>query len=88
MLKNDLFRLNDTIYRVIEVGDRKVLVIDCIKQTMPTWIPIDALTECPTIPSEELLSATNKVIPSIESLSQEQMKIMHQRFTLIAPILK
>ena len=87
MQKTDLFRFNNTIYRVIEVGIGKVLVIDCIKQTMPTWIPNDAITECTTIPFEELLSATNKVIPTIESLSQEQMGTMHQRFTLIAPIL-
>lgn len=87
MLKNDLLRLNDTIYRVIEVSDRKVLVIDCIKQTMPIWMPIDTLTECPTIPFEELLTVTNKTIPHIESLSQEQISTMHQRFTMIAPIL-
>lgn len=84
MQKNDLFRSNDTIYRVIEVGVGRVLVIDCIKLTMPTWV---ADTICETLPFEELLSATNKVIPSIESLSQEQISTMHQRFTLIAPIL-
>lgn len=84
MQKNDLFRDNGTIYRVIEVGGGKVLVIDCIKLTMPTWV---ADTICETLPFEELLSATNKVIPSIESLSQEQISTMHQRFTLIAPIL-
>lgn len=84
MQKNDLFRDNGTIYRVIEIGVGRVLVIDCIKLTMPTWV---ADTICETIPFEELLSATNKTIPSIESLSQEQLKVMHQRFTLIAPIL-
>lgn len=84
---NDLIKYNDTIYRVVEVGVGRVLVIDCIKLTMPTWIPTDALAECPTIPFEELLSVTNKAIPSIESLSQEQMSAMHRRFTLIAPIL-
>ncbi len=84
MQKNDLFQLNDTIYRVLEISVGKVLVIDCIRLTMPTWIP---LREYPTITFEELLSVTNKVIPHIEELTQEQMKIMHQRFTLIAPIL-
>ena len=84
MQRNDLVRYGSTIYRVIEVGGGRILVIDCIKLTMPTWV---ADTICETIPFEELLSATNKTIPSIESLSQEQLKVMHQRFTLIAPIL-
>ena len=87
MQKNDLFWYNGTVYRVLEIGIGKMLLIDCIKQTMPIWIPTDAITKYTTIPLEELLSVTNKVIPSIESLSQEQTKVMHQRFTLIAPIL-
>ena len=84
---NDLIKYNDTIYRVVEVGVGRVLLIDCVRLTMPTWIPTDALAECPTIPFEKLLSVTNKAIPSIESLSQEQMSAMHRKFTLIAPIL-
>lgn len=83
MQKNDLFRLNDTIYRVIEIGVGRVLVVDCINLTMPIWMP---LREYPTITFEELLSVTHKVIPSIEELTLEQMKVMHQRFTMIAPL--
>lgn len=84
MLRNDLFRLNDTIYRVVKVDIGRVFVIDCIKLTMPIWVPF---RDYPTITLEELLSATNQVIPIIEELTQEQMKVMHQRFTMIAPIL-
>jgi uncharacterized protein YnzC (UPF0291/DUF896 family) len=51
---------------------------------MPIWVPF---RDYPTITLEELLSATNQVIPIIEELTQEQMKVMHQRFTMIAPIL-
>lgn len=83
MLRNDLFRFNGTIYRVIEVDVGRMLVIDCVRLTMPTWMP---LKKYPTITFEELLSVTNKVIPPIEELTQEQMKIMHQRFTMIAPL--
>ena len=38
MQKNDLFKYNGTIYRVVEVDVGKMLVIDCIKLTMPTWV--------------------------------------------------
>ena len=84
MQKNDLFRFNNTIYRVIEIGIGRVLVVDCINLTMPIWMP---MREYPTITFEELLSTTNKVIPTIEELTKEQMKVMHQRFTMIAPLI-
>ena len=87
MQKNDWFKNNGTICRVIEVGVGRVLVIDCIKLTMPIWMPTDSLAGWATITFEELLSVTHRAIPTIESLSQEQLKVMHQRFTLIAPIL-
>lgn len=87
MQKNDLFRLNGTIYRVVEVGTDKALVVDCIRLTMPTWISIEVLNRGAIISLDELLSVSNKTIPSIEELAQEQLKVMHQRFTLIAPIL-
>lgn len=84
MQRNDLFKYNSTIYRVLEVDVDKVMVIDCVLLTMPTWMP---LREYPTITFEELLTATNRNLPSIEELTQEQLSTMHQRFTLIAPIL-
>lgn len=84
MQRNDLFKYNSTIYRVLEVDVDKVMVIDCVLLTMPTWMP---LREYPTITFEELLTATNRNLPSIEELTQEQISTMHQRFTLIAPIL-
>jgi len=86
MQKNDLFRLNNSIYRVVDMAVDKVLAIDCVRLTMPIWMPIDALADCPSIPLEELLLVSNKSMPTLESLSQEQLKVMHQRFTMIAPI--
>lgn len=84
MQKTDLFKYNGTIYRVLEIVIGKVLVVDCVRLTMPTWMP---LREYPTITFEELLTTTNRNLPSIEELTQKQISTMHQRFTLIAPIL-
>ena len=84
MQKNDLFKCNGTIYRVVEIGTNKVLVVDCVRLTMPIWMP---LREYSITTFEELLSVTHRAIPTIESLSQEQMKVMHQRFTMIAPLI-
>ena len=86
MQKNDLIRRDGTIYRVIEFGVGKVLVIDCVRLNMPFWVLSQSLKNWETITFEELLSITNKSIPMIEDLTQEQMKVMHQRFTMIAPL--
>ena len=40
MQRNDLFKYNSTIYRVLEVDVDKVMVIDCVRLTMPIWMPL------------------------------------------------
>ena len=34
-----------TIYRVLSVRDDSVLVIDCLKRTMPVWMPKNRLVD-------------------------------------------
>ena len=49
MKKYELLRSGDSIIRVLEVREDKVLVIDCIKQTMPVWVDLskfDSKEEC------------------------------------------
>ncbi len=43
MKKYDLLRSGDSIIRVLELQGDRVLIIDCIKRTMPVWIGLDAL---------------------------------------------
>lgn len=38
MKKFDLLRKDDRIIRVLEMKPDRVLVIDCIKRTMPVWV--------------------------------------------------
>lgn len=37
MQKNKLYFKNDSVIRVLEERDGKILVIDCIRRTMPQW---------------------------------------------------
>ena len=87
MQKNDLIRVNSSIYRVLAIKDDKVLVIDAISLAMPKWVDISMCDGYEKIENSALVEITKVSIPKIETLSQEQMKIMHNRFTLIAPIL-
>lgn len=83
--KNQLLRHDDRIIRVLAV-DTDVLTIDCLKRTMPQWMPASAL--CDWEPCDEsVLSSPETPICSMEDLTAEQRKLMHERYTLIAPVL-
>ena len=43
-MKNDLYFKDDSIVRVLEVREDRVLVIDCIRRTMPQRKDIASLT--------------------------------------------
>ena len=83
--KNQLLRHNDRIIRVLAV-DTDVLTIDCLKRTMPQWMPAEELQDWETS-DETALPSLEAPISNIEELSPEQRKVMHERYTLIAPVL-
>ena len=80
--KNQLLRHDDRIIRVLAV-DTDVLTIDCLKRTMPQWTPADELGDWE--PCDE--SALPSPETPLEDLTAEQRKVMHERYTLIAPVL-
>lgn len=87
MKKHDLLRNHDTIIRVLEIKPDRVLVIDCIKRTMPVWVEpsvLDFYTDCTC---EELNEVTGFTVVDIDALDSDQRKTMYDRYTLIAPIL-
>ena len=43
MKKHDLLQSGDSIIRVLDVRDDRILVIDCLKQTMPVWVESELL---------------------------------------------
>ena len=87
MKKYDLLRSGNSIIRVLEVQGDKVLVIDCIKRTMPVWVELDTLESCSECTNDELSEVTGVVIVSVDDLDADQRKTMYERYTMIAPIL-
>ncbi len=87
MKKYDLLRSGDSIIRVLEVQGDRVLVIDCIKRTMPVWVntaELQSYSECTT---GEMSEVTGVVPVGVDDLDADQRKIMYERYTMIAPIL-
>lgn len=83
--KNQLLWYDDRIIRVLAV-DTDVLTIDCLKRTMPQWVPTEDLQDWEPC-DETALPSLDAPICDMENMMPEQRKVMHERYTLIAPVL-
>lgn len=86
-MKNKIYRNDDTVLRVLSEKGGSVLVIDCVKKSMPKWITTAAISNFVECSEIELLSLTSMVIPDIDSLDASSKEFMHKHFTMIAGIL-
>ena len=87
MKKYDLLRAGDSIIRVLEVQGDRVLIIDCIKRTMPVWVEVVALESYSECTNDDLSEVTGIVVVGVDDLDADQRKTMYERYTMIAPIL-
>ena len=87
MKKYDLLRCGDSIIRILEIQPDRVLVIDCIKKSMPVWVEPTVLESCSKCTSDELSEITGIIITETDDLDANQRKIMYERYTMIVPIL-
>lgn len=87
MKKYDLLRLGDTIIRVLEVQGDRVLMIDCIKRTMPVWVEVTELEAYSECTNGELSEVTGVITADVDTLDADQRKTMYERYTMIAPVL-
>jgi len=86
-MKNNLIRTHNTIYRILDATENEILVIDCIKLTMPNWIDEVTIASHETITDEELCIVTDLCLPDVEDLAPEEKKIVHHRFSVISSII-
>ena len=87
MKKYDLLRSGDNIIRVLEVQGDRVLIIDCIKRTMPGWVEIASLESYSECTRGKLSEVTGLALASVDDLDADQRRVMYERYTMIAPIL-
>lgn len=87
MKKYDLLKSGNNIIRVLEIKNDTILIIDCIKKTMPVWVEFSAFESFIECTDEILNETTEFIITDINALDAEQRKIMYERYTLIVPIL-
>lgn len=87
MKKFDLLRSGDSIIRALDIQDNRILVIDCIKHTMPVWTDVGSLESYFECTNDELFKPTGFISVAIDTLDAEQRKVMYERYTMITPIL-
>ena len=85
-MKNKLFQLGDSLLRILDSSGDLVLVIDCKKQTMPVWVLLSDIALYKPISEEELANVIGN-IPVLETLDNEQIRTMHERYTMIVSVI-
>ena len=85
MANTTLYQADNTIYRVLERHDDHILVIDCIKLSMPRWIARNQLDGAVVCTEDILLSRTSTVMRTDLSVTDDG--ICNKRFTIIAEAL-
>lgn len=76
------------IFRVLAIEKEKVLVIDCIKKTMPVWVEIEKLDDF--VEEQEAQGDNHSEMANFDILgdySPDVRKIIYQRYNIISAIL-
>ena len=87
MQKNDLYKCGDGLVRVLAIDGDRVLLIDCVKPAMPRWASANSLKGWERCAEGEYPIPDAWRLKPQEEIMTEQRKLMHERFTLIAPVL-
>ena len=87
MKKYDLLRSGDNIIRVLDIQQERVFVIDCINRKMPVWMESELLESYVGCTDGELFEISGvDIIRDTDALDADQRKVMHERYTMIAPV--
>lgn len=87
MKKNSLMRKADSIIRILEISSDKMLIIDCLKKSMPKWVGLSFVESYTEITNAELLQSSDIVIQDMDSFNAESKRFIHEHYTMIAGIL-
>lgn len=87
MQKNDLYKSGDGLVRVLAIDGDRVLLIDCVKPAMPRWASANSLKGWERCGEGEYTIPDAWRLRPEEEIMTEQRKLIHERFTLIAPVL-
>lgn len=68
MRKNDILKCGDSIFRVLDIKNNEIFLIDCGKRTIPTWISEDEIQDCTYLTEKELKEYIPIPIPDFDTM--------------------
>ncbi len=87
MKRNEIYTHEDQIYRILLVKEDNCLVIDCNNNSMPVWKPVTTFWDASTMTDEDLYTLLDFKPVEDDMVPPERKKVMHERYTMIAPVL-
>jgi len=78
-----LMQNENRIIRILESQEDHVLIVNCTQKSMPMWISKTELSDFSACEDDSLPCS----LPDFESLSPDQKRCAHERYTLIAGVL-
>lgn len=87
MKRNEIYTHEDQIYRILIVKEDNCLVIDCKNNSMPVWKPVTTFWDASIMTDEDLYTLLDFKPVEDDMVSPERKKVMHERYTMIAPVL-
>ena len=86
MKNKDIIACGASLYRVLNVADDTIFVMDCLKPKMPYWKSI-AEADCKYVTEQELYERTGKVNTALDDLDAVRRRVALNRYTIIAGVL-
>ena len=86
MSLKSLYDNGETIYRVLAESGDNVVVIDCLKRTMPVWIPKNRLVDWQQIEDQVLHEKTGICPVTEDALSKTALASAHKRYSIISSV--
>lgn len=87
MKKNSLMKKDGSIIRILDISSDKLLMIDCLKKSMPKWVELSFIESYTEITNAELLQSSDIIVQDMDSFSAESKRFIHEHYTMIAGIL-
>ena len=86
---NDIYLKEKKIFRVLFADKNELLVIDCVRRSMPKWVENGFLKDFELINQDRLLKELNTVLLDEKDMSKSQIKEMRHRYNSISgPLVK
>ena len=87
MKNRTLLRNERQFLRVLKTNEEMVLVIDCVKKSMPSWVRQESLKDFGECEEQELLDYLEIGFENKEKLSEKSRRTMNERYAMLQGII-